>query len=70
MPAKTLRVLLCDYCEAEIPESDERDATWSSANPRPFLSSSERITDVLLCAECRGVVTVRRLLEMLGEKGG
>ena len=80
MPEKQIRILICDYCEAEIPPADEDAATWSLGEPTPRTSwrlsaarslgigSPAPVPTVFICAECRSVVTINRLLELLEEK--
>ncbi|MEO7827188.1 MAG: hypothetical protein ABIR60_08615 [Allosphingosinicella sp.] len=67
-----LRQVTCDYCEGDIERDDEDSATWAREararkrsrfgfgyEPPPVMVS------LLLCAKCRDVVSVARLLELL-----
>ena len=65
MAEKTLRVLSCDYCEGEILDADEDSARWSRELEPGSGWKKAKTREVLICVECRQVVTVARLLEML-----
>lgn len=72
MAEQRIRILVCDYCGGEVPPADEEAATWNT-EPSPSHRWSRagmgaaKNLKVILCAECRDVVTVARLLEMFDE---